>query len=165
MSKKGRIQKSECRSQKIVLFDSSVWILTPDSWIPFSFSSAFRNEESAYTMPESMQEKIRAYLQSKLPQAKDLTFSQFTQTAGGWSHEIYTFYAHWREDGQEVTRGLCLRKDPGVGLLRNLSDLKEQYRVLQALEPTPVPTPKVYWDEDDPAILGGPFFIMEKVEG
>ena len=29
----------------------------------------------------------------------------------------------------------------------------------------PVPTPKVYWYEEDPAILGGPFFIMEKVEG
>ena len=28
-----------------------------------------------------------------------------------------------------MTRALCLRKDPGVGLLRALSDLKEQYRV------------------------------------
>ena len=116
-------------------------------------------------MPESTQDKILAYLQSKLLQAKDLTLTQFIQTAGGWSHEIYMFYAHWQEDGQKVMRGLCLRKDPGVGLLRNLSDLKEQYRVLQALEPMPVPTPKVYWYEEDPAILGGPFFIMEKVEG
>jgi len=116
-------------------------------------------------LPESTQEKIRAYLQSKLPQAKDLTLTQFTQTAGGWSHEIYTFSAHWREDDQEVTRGLCLRKDPGVGLLRNLSDLKEQYRVLQALGPTPVPTPQAYWYEEGPTLLGGPFFVMEKVEG
>jgi len=116
-------------------------------------------------MADSIQEKILSYLQSKLPQARNLTLSQFTQTAGGWSHEIYIFYAHWQEDGQAVTRGLCLRKDPGVGLLRNLSDLKEQYRVLQALEPTPVPTPKVYWYEEDQALLGGPFFVMEKVEG
>src|SRR5262245_24674652 len=116
-------------------------------------------------MPESTQDKILTYVQSKLPRAKDLTFTQFTQTAGGWSHEIYTFYAHWQEDGQNVTRGLCLRKDPGVGLLRNLSDLKEQYHVLQALEPTAAPTPKVYWYEDDSSLLGGPFFVMEKVEG
>jgi aminoglycoside phosphotransferase (APT) family kinase protein len=116
-------------------------------------------------MADSTQEKILAYLQSKLPRAKDLTLTQFTQTAGGWSHEIDTFYAHWREDGQEVTRGLCLRKDPGVGLLRNLSSLAEQYRVLQALELTPAPTPKVYWYEEDPTLLGGPFFVMEKVEG
>jgi len=116
-------------------------------------------------MTDSIQEKILAYLQSKLPQATGLTLNQFTQTAGGWSHEIYTFYARWRENGQETTRGLCLRKDPGVGLLRNLSDLREQYRVLQALEPTPAPTPKVYWYEEDSAIVGGPFFVMEKVEG
>lgn len=116
-------------------------------------------------MPSAMQEKIRAYLQSKLPHARDLTLTQFTQTAGGWSHEIYTFYARWSEHGQTVTRGLCLRKDPGVGLLRNLSDLHEQYRVLRALEPTPVPTPKVYWYEEDASLLGGPFFLMEKVEG
>jgi aminoglycoside phosphotransferase (APT) family kinase protein len=116
-------------------------------------------------MANATQEKILAYLQSKLPRARNLTLSQFTQTAGGWSHEIYIFYAQWQEDGKEVTRGLCLRKDPGVGLLRNLSNLHEQYRVLQALEPTPAPTPKVYWYEEDPTLLGGPFFVMEKVEG
>ena len=114
---------------------------------------------------QSVQDKIRAYLQDKLPAARNLTLSDFVQTAGGWSHEIYVFYANWQEDGRKVTRGLCLRKDPGVGLLRELSSLKEQYRVLQALEPTAAPTPKVYWCEEDPALLGGPFFVMEKVEG
>jgi aminoglycoside phosphotransferase (APT) family kinase protein len=116
-------------------------------------------------MTDSIQEKILVYLQSKLPRAKGLTLSQFTQTAGGWSHEIYTFYAHWQENGQQLTCGFCLRKDPGVSLLRHLSDLREQYRVLQALEPTPAPTPKVYWYEENSAVVGGPFFVMEKVEG
>src|SRR5918999_6535478 len=102
-------------------------------------------------MPQSTQDKIISYLQSKLPQAAALSLSQFVQTAVGWSHEIYVFYAHWKENGQEVTQGFCLRKDPGVGLLRSLSDMKEQYRVLQALEPTSAPTPKVYWYEEDPA--------------
>lgn len=112
-----------------------------------------------------MQEDIIAYLRTKLPHARHLTLSDFTQTAGGWSHEIYTFEAQWDEDGAQVRRSLCLRKDPGYGLLRHLSDLHEQFRVLQCLEATAVPTPKAYWYEDDPAILGGRFFIMEKVEG
>jgi aminoglycoside phosphotransferase (APT) family kinase protein len=116
-------------------------------------------------MASAAEERLRAYLESRLPQAKNLALTQFTQAAGGWSHEIYTFYARWQEDGQEVTRGLCVRTDPGGGLLRNLSNLEEQYRVLQALGPTPVPTPKVYWYEEDPTLLGGPFFVMEKVEG
>ncbi len=42
--------------------------------------------------------------------------------AGGWSHEIYLFYANWNEDGRAMRQGFCLRKDPGAGLLRELSE-------------------------------------------
>jgi len=112
-----------------------------------------------------IQEKIRDYLKSKLPAARDLSLSNFVQTAGGWSHEIYIFYASWKEDGRERRQGFCLRKDPGSGLLRELSSLKEQFAVIKALEKTAAPTPKAYWYEKDPSLLGGPFFVMEKVEG
>src|SRR5260221_611197 len=108
---------------------------------------------------------IRDYLQTKLPDAREIVLSNLTHLAGGWSHEIYIFNARWRENRDTVERGMCLRKDPGNALLREFSDLKQQYRVLQALEKTDVPTPRVYWYEDDSSILGGPFFIMEKIEG
>ncbi len=114
---------------------------------------------------QSIEEAVLAYLRVRMPAARDLSLSDFTQMTGGWSHEVYVFNACWREDGREASRGMCLRKDPGAGLLRELSSLKQQYRVLQALEATPLPTPKVYWYEDDPKLLGGPFFIMEKIEG
>jgi len=110
-------------------------------------------------------DKIRDYIRARIPGAADLTLADFVQTAVGWSHEIYTFYAQWNEDGRAMRRGMCLRRDPGAGLLRELSSLKEQYRVLEALEKANAPTPRVYWLEEDPAVLGGPFFIMEKVEG
>lgn len=113
----------------------------------------------------STAETIRAYLQTKLPGAEDLTLTSFTHTPGGWSHEIYLFDARWQEEDQERRQGFCLRKDPGNGLLRDLSTLAEQYRVLQCLEPTSLPTPRVYWYEADPTLLGGPFFVMERVEG
>jgi len=113
----------------------------------------------------SAQERTTDYLKSKLPGADQLKLSDFVQTAGGWSHEIYTFYANWLQDGRQMRQGFCLRKDPGCGLLRNLSSLEEQFQVIKALEPTPAPTPKAYWYEGDPSLLGGPFFIMEKVEG
>jgi aminoglycoside phosphotransferase (APT) family kinase protein len=111
------------------------------------------------------QEKIVDYLKTKMPAARDLTLSDFVQTAGGWSHEIFIFYANWTEGGRAMRQGLCLRRDPGAGLLRDLSSLAEQFRVIKALEPTAAPTPKGYWYEEDPALLGGPFFVMEKIEG
>lgn len=61
--------------------------------------------------------------------------------------------------------GLCLRRDPGNTLLQHLSDLGQQFRVLKCLENTPLPTPKTYWYESDPTILGTPFLVMEKVPG
>ena len=115
--------------------------------------------------PPKVQEKIAGYLESKIPSARNLALSDFVHSAGGWSHEIYVFYATWNEDGRAMRQGFCLRKDPGISLLRELSNLREQFRVIKALEPTPAPTPKAYWYEEDPSLLGGPFFVMEKVEG
>jgi aminoglycoside phosphotransferase (APT) family kinase protein len=112
-----------------------------------------------------LQKKVRDYLQVKLPQARALTLSDFVQAVGGWSHEIYVFDAQWNEDGQARHCGFCLRKDPGAGLLRELSDLRQQFLVIKALEPTATPTPQAYWYEADPSLLGGPFFVMEKVPG
>jgi aminoglycoside phosphotransferase (APT) family kinase protein len=114
---------------------------------------------------QSVQVKIRDYLKGKMPAARGLELSGWIHSPGGWSHEIHIFYGDWHEDGRAMRRGFCLRKDPGAGLLRELSDLKEQYNVLKALESTPVATPKVYWYEEDTALLGGPFFVMERVEG
>ena len=114
---------------------------------------------------KSVQEKIRDYLKSKMPAARDLELTDWVHSPGGWSHEIHIFYANWRENGRAMRQGFCLRKDPGAGLLRELSSLREHYDVLKALEATPAPTPKAYWYEEDPALLGGPFFVMEKIEG
>jgi len=113
----------------------------------------------------TIEQKICEYLQRRIPEATGLTLGEFVQAAGGWSHEIYVFDAQWHQAGEALRRGFCLRKDPGVGLLRELSDLKQQFLVLRALEPTAAPTPKAYWYEDDASLLGGPFFVMEKVEG
>jgi aminoglycoside phosphotransferase (APT) family kinase protein len=112
-----------------------------------------------------IEDKIADYLKAKLPEARKLTLSDFVHTPGGWSHEIYIFYANWIEDGHQRRRGFCLRKDPGVGLLRGLSSLKQQFQVIKALEATVVPTPEAYWYEEDASLLGGPFFVMERVEG
>jgi aminoglycoside phosphotransferase (APT) family kinase protein len=113
----------------------------------------------------TVEDKIAGYLESKMPRARNLALSDFIHSAGGWSHEIYLFYANWNEDGRAMRQGFCLRKDPGAGLLRELSSLQEQFRVIKALESTAAPTPKAYWYEEDPSLLGGPFFVMEKVEG
>ena len=85
--------------------------------------------------------------------------------AVGWSHETWLFDAVWREAGEQHTRGMCLRRDPGNAMLRHVSSLEEQFRVLECLARTALPTPIPYWFESDPAILDAPFLVMEKVAG
>lgn len=109
--------------------------------------------------------RIRDYLAGRLPDARDLALEAVQRIAVGWSHETWLFDLTWRDGGESRRQGLCLRRDPGNGLLRHLSDLEQQYRVLVCLDPTPLPTPKPYWFEGDAKILGGPFLVMERVPG
>ena len=114
---------------------------------------------------EDLVPRIRDYLASRMPDARDVAIRDVQRIAVGWSHETFLFDATWREGGKSRRQGLCLRRDPGNALLRHLSDLEEQYRVLVCLHPTPLPTPKPYWFERDVAILGAPFLVMERVPG
>jgi aminoglycoside phosphotransferase (APT) family kinase protein len=109
--------------------------------------------------------RIREYLAGRMPDARELALEDVQRIAVGWSHETWLFDLTWREGGESRRRGLCLRRDPGNALLRHLSDLEVQFRVLVCLDPTPLPTPKPYWFERDPAILGAPFLVMERVPG
>ena len=111
-----------------------------------------------------MTDRIHDYLADRLG-ADELTMTDVQRIAVGWSHETWLFDATWRSGGTEQSRGFCLRRDPGNALLRDLSTLDEQYRVLQCLHGTDVPAPEPYFFEDDPAVLGAPFLVMEKVPG
>ena len=113
---------------------------------------------------QPMDERIRSYLADRLG-AADLRLSAVERIAVGWSHETWLFDGTWT-DGDEVrSQGYCLRRDPGNALLREMSDLGVQYRVLQALESTAVPTPRPFYFEDDTDVLGAPFIVMEKLPG
>lgn len=114
---------------------------------------------------EALTPRILEYLASRLPDARDLALEDVQRIAVGWSHETWLFDLTWREGGTAHRRGLCLRRDPGNALLRHLSSLADQFRVLQCLENTPVPAPAPYWFESDPAILDAPFLVMEKMPG
>ncbi len=104
------------------------------------------------------------WLQSKMPQAVDLRTDSFAYPHGaGLSHETILFDAHWAEDGVQHTRGMVIRIKPTHHTVYQHDWFIEQYRIMEALHranATPVATP--LWLELDPAIVGAPFFVMEK---
>ncbi|SIT17729.1 Predicted kinase, aminoglycoside phosphotransferase (APT) family [Roseivivax lentus] len=60
---------------------------------------------------------------------------------------------------------LVLRKKPSGPILKGAHAIEREFRVLRALRDTDVPVPEALWLEEDPDILGTPFYLMNRLEG
>jgi len=110
-----------------------------------------------------MEDKVRDYLKFRMPKAENLSITNLQTVVGGTSRENIAFEAEWTEEGRKIARSFIIRRDPTASLLE--TDRELEYRVLQSLESTPVPIPKMYWLEQDEKWLERPFVVMEKMPG
>ena len=58
-----------------------------------------------------------------------------------------------------------LRRPPRPPLPPSAHDVLREARLLSAIEATPARTPRVLAACDDEAVIGAPFYVMERVEG
>jgi aminoglycoside phosphotransferase (APT) family kinase protein len=65
----------------------------------------------------------------------------------------------------ELSTGVILRRPPRGPLPPSAHDVLREARLLRALEDTPVRVPRVMAVCDDPAVIGAPFYVMERIEG
>jgi aminoglycoside phosphotransferase (APT) family kinase protein len=77
----------------------------------------------------------------------------------GEGHSNVTFLIH-RDGGEWV-----LRRPPRPPLPPSAHDVLREARLLTALEPTPVRTPRVLAACDDEAVIGAPFYVMDLIDG
>jgi aminoglycoside phosphotransferase (APT) family kinase protein len=77
----------------------------------------------------------------------------------GEGHSNVTFLVR-REGGAWV-----LRRPPRPPLPPSAHDVLREARLLEALRDQPARTPVVVATCDDPAVIGAPFYVMERVEG
>ena len=80
-----------------------------------------------------------------------------TLIAGGKSNLTY------RVDS--ATGSAVLRRPPLGHVLPTAHDMVREHRVMAALADTPVPVPRMLHLCTDVAVLGAPFYVMERVEG
>src|SRR5690349_865100 len=64
-----------------------------------------------------------------------------------------------------LSTGVVLRRPPRGPLPPSAHDVLREARLLTALEPTPVRTPRVLAVCDDTEVIGAPFYVMEYVVG
>ena len=82
----------------------------------------------------------------------------------GFSNETLLFDATWTEDGQPQRKGLVVRVEPTSYRVFLEADFENQYRVIKGLAGRVKVAPVIGY-EPDAAVLGAPFFVMERVEG
>lgn len=112
-----------------------------------------------------LRDRLSHWLQEKLPGAEQLEISEFTSPEAGASNETLLFSATWVQDGERVERGLVARLKPLEQGLFPSYNLALQYRAMDALAGSGVPVPAMVALEEDEAVLGRPFYVMERVEG
>jgi aminoglycoside phosphotransferase (APT) family kinase protein len=110
--------------------------------------------------------RLRDWLASKLPYLADLEITNYASPGAGKSAETILIDLQGLADGMPTMMNLVLRRQfEGMDYFLN-SDLRWQYQVLQTMARFPkVPVPYVVGIEMDRAVLGAPFFVMQRVEG
>ncbi len=89
---------------------------------------------------------------------------EVSRIPGGFSYETWSLRATWQEEGARRDERLILRRAPRGGVLEPY-DASREFRVLQALEGTPVPVPRALWCDATGDVLGTSFYVMEFVDG
>ncbi|WP_234051228.1 MULTISPECIES: phosphotransferase family protein [unclassified Xanthobacter] len=98
---------------------------------------------------------IDAYLKAAIPGLAGTP--RLTPIAGGQSNP--TFFVDYDN------RALVLRKQPPGELLPSAHAIDREYRIIRALAQTDVPVPPALLYCEDRAVIGTPFYVMEKVDG
>lgn len=116
---------------------------------------------------KAAQQQLAEWLAARLPEAQEIVVSKLVSPpSSGFSNETLFFDVEWIVEGVHRRRRLAARLQmSGPGLFPDYR-LDHQYAVMAALgRDGSVPVPTVLWQEDDPSVLGTPFYVMEYVDG
>ncbi|MFB7446204.1 phosphotransferase family protein [Streptomyces sp. RLB3-17] len=113
--------------------------------------------------PEELGRRLTTWLTARLPGAKAANVT--VPESNGMSSETLLFDIEHPEPPLTAC-ALRLAADPAAYTVFPVYDMPRQYRTMRLVaERTDIPVPRVLWLEEDPAPLGAPFFVMERVEG
>jgi aminoglycoside phosphotransferase (APT) family kinase protein len=116
--------------------------------------------------PEATQLVLHDWMGTRLAGASDVTVTDLSIPAAGASNETMLFRAAWRDDEGEHAADLVLRANAvGNQLFLNPGVFFQWDMMATLAAHSDVPVPGLRWREDDPEVLGSPFFVMDRVRG
>lgn len=105
-------------------------------------------------------DRLRSFL-ARSTGDRTVSIEDIRRHTEGFSLETVSFTAVWRNGGER--RRYVLRRQPAAGLLEPY-DLQPQVTAMRAVEGV-LAVPAVRWFEEDPSVLGAPFYVMDFVTG
>jgi aminoglycoside phosphotransferase (APT) family kinase protein len=110
--------------------------------------------------------KLQAWLAERLPDAGEVKLSLSNPSgSAGFSGETYLATLGWQQADQSHERKMVVRTETTEANAPE-SDFHKMVTLQKILGDIPnLAVPKVYWAETDSSVIGGPFFMMEYVEG
>jgi aminoglycoside phosphotransferase (APT) family kinase protein len=118
--------------------------------------------------PDLARQNLAVWLNDSLPGASDVTIPALDiPSASGLSCQTVLFEAAWAQGGAQRRQAFVARVAPvGGGGLMPEYDLEAEAAIMRALAGnTDVPAPSVLLSETDVGVLGGPFLVMERLDG
>ena len=107
-------------------------------------------------------DRFAAYAQRHMDGASDLRVTHLSRIHGGASRQTYSIDLAFTQEGAQKTLGVILRRDPADSLIE--TERKVEFAAIRSMEGVDIPVPKALFLEEDPAELGAPFFVMERIE-
>ena len=116
---------------------------------------------------EAARQNLKTWFQGKIPNADDISVSSMELPAAGSSNETFFLNLEYREEGVQRRDELVIRWQPKGFLVfpQDAYNMAQQFHLQRCLADTEVPAPEVLWVEEDPALIGAPFYIMRRVDG
>lgn len=110
--------------------------------------------------------QLSTWIGSKIEGSESVTISGLRGPSDtGFSSETLLFNVAWREDGEAQQQDMVIRLEPTGFNIFPSYDIPLQFRTMETLWKTDVPVPRMRWLEEDPSVLGVPFYVMDRVAG
>ena len=118
--------------------------------------------------PDERRRRVEAFLAEHSGESA-VSVTGVRRLAGGSSRQVWSFDATLGRGRRAFRLEGVLRLDPVPPGARTLPEaaagFQREFDLLAALHRRDVPVPRVLWSCTDPAILGGPFYVMERLTG
>lgn len=119
--------------------------------------------------PATLRDALAGWLSTQLPPEAAIAVERAElPTANGMSSETILADAQWTQDGVRTTQRLVVRTapSPDSSPVFPAYDMRRQFDTMRTLaEHSAARVPRVRWYCDDPSVLGGEFFVMDRVDG